>query len=74
MKISVIVPCYNAEKWIEECVASVANQKYDNFELIVVDNESTDNTVEVLKNLQASGLEFTLSSAPNIYPHCWDSN
>ena len=72
MKISVIVPCYNAEKWIEECVASVANQKYDNFELIVVDNESRDNTVEVLKNLQASGLEFTLSSAPNIYPHCWD--
>tara|TARA_R110001583_G_scaffold29368_2_gene102907 strand:+ start:6239 stop:6976 length:738 start_codon:yes stop_codon:yes gene_type:complete len=71
-KISVIIPCYNAEKWIEECVLSVMNQKYEDVELIVVDNESTDASVKILKDLQSSGLDFTLSSAPNIYPHCWD--
>ena len=71
-KISVIIPCYNAEKWIEECVSSVFKQKYKDIEVIVVDNESTDDSVKILKDLQSSGMDFTLSSAPNLYPHCWD--
>ena len=71
-KISVIVPCYNAEKWIEECVRSVFSQTYKNYELIVVDNESTDRSVEILKELRAEGLDFTLSSAPNLYALSWD--
>ena len=71
-KVSVIVPCYNAEKWIEECISSIFEQTYDNYEVIVIDNESQDKSVSILKSLQTSGLDFTLSSAPNIYPHCWD--
>ena len=41
---SVIVNCYNSEKFIAECVNSVLNQSYQNFEVIIVDNLSTDNT------------------------------
>ena len=70
-KVSVIVPCYNAEKWIEDCLTSVSNQKYDNVELIVVDNESTDHSVEIVQGLKDK-VDFTFSSAPNIYPDCWD--
>lgn len=40
----VIVPCYNSEEWIQNTLASVATQKYSNFECIVIDDISTDST------------------------------
>lgn len=40
--ISVIVPVYNAEKFVEKCLESICNQTYKNFEVIVVDDGSTD--------------------------------
>ena len=43
--ISIIVPCYNSEKYIERTLESVLNQKYTNFEIIVVDDCSNDNSI-----------------------------
>lgn len=49
MMFSIVIPNYNSEKWIEKCLNSVLNQSYKNFELIIVDDVSTDNSVEIIK-------------------------
>lgn len=41
---SIVVPVYNVEKYLETCIKSILEQKYDNFELILVDDGSTDNS------------------------------
>ena len=50
-KISVIVPVYNVEKWIERCARSLFEQTLDDIEYIFVDDCSTDNSIHVLKNI-----------------------
>lgn len=50
--VSIIVPCYNHGKYIEECLDSLFNQTYRYFEIIVIDDGSTDNSVKVLRELQ----------------------
>jgi len=50
MKFSIIIPFYNSEKWVSKCIDSVLNQTYKNYELILIDDISTDNTYnEILK-------------------------
>lgn len=49
--VSIIMPSYNTGKFIEETINSVISQTYSNWELIIVDDCSTDNTDEILKNI-----------------------
>ena len=49
--VSVIVPVYNVEKYIYECVESIANQTYGNIEIILVDDGSTDNSPTICDQL-----------------------
>lgn len=46
--ISIVMPAYNAEKYIEQAIDSVINQTYDNWELIVLDDGSSDNTKAII--------------------------
>ena len=48
-KIGIIVPNFNNEKWIKKCLLSIKNQTYKNFEIIFVDDVSTDKSVEIAK-------------------------
>jgi glycosyltransferase involved in cell wall biosynthesis len=47
--ISVIVPAYNVEKYIDRCINSILSQDYRNFEVIIIDDCSTDNTLNIIK-------------------------
>ena len=47
-KISVIVPCYNVEKYLEECLDSIVNQTFTDIEIICINDGSTDSTNRIL--------------------------
>lgn len=49
--VSVVIPCYNHEKYVKECISSVIDQDYRNIELIIIDDGSIDNSVEKIKEL-----------------------
>lgn len=49
MKISVIIPVYNVEKHLEICLDSIINQTFSDFEIIVVDDASTDSSLNILQ-------------------------
>ena len=50
-KISIIVPIYNVEKYLERCVNSIINQTYKNIEIVLVDDGSTDNSGKICDEL-----------------------
>ncbi len=50
MTVSIIIPCYNCNSFIEETLNSVVNQSYENFEIIAIDDCSTDNTLDKLES------------------------
>lgn len=73
MKISIIIPNYNKSKYIEEALLSCINQTYQDLQIIVIDNESIDNSVEIIKKIQTEHPnKFIFDTAKNIYPRCWE--
>lgn len=51
-KVSIIIPVYNTEKYLEQCLESIINQTYKNIEIICVDDGSTDDSSAILHNFQ----------------------
>jgi glycosyltransferase involved in cell wall biosynthesis len=69
--VSIIMPTYNRGKWIGRAIQSIINQTYQDWELIIVDNESSDNTAEVVKYYSCNDLRIKYyyvkkSSSPGI--------
>lgn len=62
-KVSVIIPAYNIEKYIQECIHSVLNQTYSNIEVIVINDGSTDRTLEKIGEIKDKRL--IVYSQPN---------
>ncbi|MDJ0534564.1 MAG: glycosyltransferase [Xenococcaceae cyanobacterium MO_207.B15] len=48
--VSIIIPCFNKEKWLKEAIDSCLNQTYPHIEVIVIDDGSTDNSLEIIKS------------------------
>lgn len=49
--ISIIIPCYNVERYVEKCIRSIMGQSYNNIEIIAVDDGSPDNSPQILDRL-----------------------
>lgn len=58
--VSIIVPTYNAAPYIERCIESIINQSFKDIEIIVVDDQSTDNTVELLNSYASQCKEIKI--------------
>ena len=78
-KVSVIIPVYNVESYIDKCIVSVLEQTYSNLEIIMVDDCSTDNSfricqkyaeadkrIKLLKNERNSGVSFSRNRALDV--------
>ncbi len=61
-KVSILIPCYNTERWIAEAINSALKQTYSNKEVIVVDDGSTDKSLEIIKGFKE---EIQWQSGPN---------
>ena len=64
--VSVITPAFNAEKYIKETIASVLNQTHTNFELIIVDDGSTDKTSELVEIMIKNDTRIKLVKQKNL--------
>ena len=64
MKFTIAIVSYNAENYIEQCLDSVVNQSYKNLEIIVVDDNSNDNTAKIVKGYQARDKRIKLVAQP----------
>lgn len=67
-KVSVIIPVYNAEQFLRESIESILNQTFTNFELIIIDDASTDSSFEIIQSYSDSRIrvfrnEINLGSA-----------
>ncbi|WP_270491695.1 glycosyltransferase family 2 protein [Bacteroides finegoldii] len=49
MEVSIIIPVYNAEKYLARCIDSILNQTFQDFELILIDDKSTDSSKAICK-------------------------
>lgn len=66
IKVSVVIPCYNVEEYVEECIRSVLQQTYKHLEIICVDDGSTDGTVaKIIEILSANKSSIRLIETPN---------
>lgn len=65
MKLSIIIPVYNAEKYIEYTLNSIKNQTFKDYEVIIVDDGSTDNSNSICKKIIRDDIRFKLIRTPN---------
>jgi glycosyltransferase involved in cell wall biosynthesis len=80
MKVSVVIPVYNAEQYLDECITSALEQTYDDIEIIAVNDGSTDKSLDVLKKYSAKitiidkkngGTPTALNSGINVMTGEW---
>lgn len=62
--VSIIIPMYNSSKYVLGMLESIQNQTYENFEIIIIDDYSTDNSIEIVKNFITKDPRFKLYIRP----------
>jgi len=64
--ISVIIPAYNSRKFIRECLETISESTYKAFEIIVIDDASTDNTVQIAREMGSTVFKLDSQSGPAV--------
>src|SRR5262249_44460136 len=64
--VSVMMPVYNAERYVGKAIESVLNQTLSDFELVIVNDGSTDGSLEILQEYAARDPRIRLTSRPNV--------
>ena len=67
--VSIVIPCYNHQDYVQECIQSVIDQDYQNIELIIIDDGSSDNSVQKIEEMinvcQQRFIKFEFRHRPN---------
>ncbi|MCC8035847.1 MAG: glycosyltransferase [Rikenellaceae bacterium] len=71
MQISVIIPVYNVEKYIERCIQSILKQSFQDFEIIVVNDHTPDGSMDIVKKYARKDRRFTLIDNPRNMGLMW---
>lgn len=66
--VSIIIPCYNVENYVEECINSLLKQDYENWECIAINDGSKDATLDVLKRIEANNNKIKVLTKQNSGP------
>lgn len=67
-KVSIIIPAYNIDKWIDKCLQSVLSQTYENIEVIIIDDGSNDDTLKKCQEWQEKDARVLVISKKNEGP------
>ncbi|MTI38047.1 glycosyltransferase family 2 protein, partial [Fulvivirga lutimaris] len=62
---SIIIPCYNHGKYLNECIDSILNQRFDNYEVIIVNDGSTDDSLSIAQSLAKNSLKISVIDKTN---------
>lgn len=65
LKFSFVIPVYNTEKYVEECLLSILSQTYSDYEIILIDDGSTDNSAKICKSFAEKDDRITFSQIDN---------
>lgn len=65
IKVSVVIPVYNTARYLRDCLDSVINQSYTNIEIVCVNDGSTDNSIEILKEYEKNDKRVKVYSKEN---------
>jgi glycosyltransferase involved in cell wall biosynthesis len=63
-KISIIIPVYNSADSLQDCLEAIAKSEYENFETILVDDNSSDNSIVIAKQFNCHIIQLTQNSGP----------
>lgn len=74
VKISIIVPVYNSEKFLEKCINSIINQTLKDIEIIFINDGSTDKSLDILKSYELKDSRIKVLSQNNTGPSCARNN
>ena len=64
-KVSILVPCYNVEKYLKQCLDSIVNQTLQDIEIICINDGSTDSTLDIIKQYAKNDDRFVVIDKQN---------